>query len=155
MNEQRVRDYLNLIQELLGCPSGEELDVLQDNAELVDADFISVMEQVATQMAEGDEDAAEFLQDLAAQLQEAFVQAAKVMDATGETPTEAYLEVIEGLLNCSDSEAAVELLNANSDLVDGGLVQTMAQVAAMLEERGDQQAADLLFSIASQIAEAI
>lgn len=155
MDEQRVREYLNLIQELLGCPSGEELDVLQANAELVDADLISVMEQVAAQMAEGDEEAAGFLQDLAAQLQEGFVEAAKFMNANEDTSTEVYLEVIEGLLNCSDGEAVAQLLQANSDLVDGGLVQTMAQVAAILEERGEQQAADLLFSLASQIAEVL
>ena len=155
MDEQRVREYLNLIQELLGCPSGEELDVLQANAELVDADLISVMEQVAAQMAEGDEEAAGFLQDLAAQLQEGFVEAAKVMDVKGDTPTEVYLDLIEGLLNCADGEAVVQLLNANVHLVDSGLVQTMAQVATILEEKGEVQAAELLFSMASQIAEAI
>jgi H2-forming N5,N10-methylenetetrahydromethanopterin dehydrogenase-like enzyme len=113
------------------------------------------MEQVATQMAEGDEEAAEFLHDLAAQLEEGFVEAAKVMDANGDTSTEVYLNLIEELLNCSDGEAVAQLLNANLELIDGGLLQTMAQVATILEERGEDQAAALLFSMASKIAEAI
>jgi CHAT domain-containing protein len=46
-------------------------------------------------------------------------------------------------------------LNANPDLVDAGLVQTMVQVAEVLEEKGDRNAADFLIHVAHQLAEAL
>ncbi len=37
MNEVRRQAYLNLIESLLNCPSGEENQILEANSELVDA----------------------------------------------------------------------------------------------------------------------
>jgi hypothetical protein len=69
MNEQRLQAYLNLIQQLLDCPQGEEENILQANAELVDGGLVQVMEQVAAQRAEnGDENMAQCLGNLARQL---------------------------------------------------------------------------------------
>ncbi|MEG4582773.1 CHAT domain-containing protein [Microcoleus sp. MON1_C5] len=69
MDEQRLAAYLELIQALLECPSGEEEDILNANLELVDANFLQVMEAEAEKMAaEGNSDAAAWLQNLAAHL---------------------------------------------------------------------------------------
>ncbi len=69
MDEQRLAAYLELIQALLECPSGEEDDILNANRDLVDANFVQVMEVVAANMAaEGNSNAAAWLQNLAAQL---------------------------------------------------------------------------------------
>jgi hypothetical protein len=69
MDEQRLAAYLELIQALLECPSGEEDDILNANLELVDANFVQVMEAVAEKMAaEGNSNAAAWLQNLAAHL---------------------------------------------------------------------------------------
>ncbi|MCL1475737.1 hypothetical protein [Argonema antarcticum] len=38
--------YVNLIQALLDCPSGEETQILKANLDLVDAGLVEVMEQV-------------------------------------------------------------------------------------------------------------
>ncbi len=43
MDEQRLNAYIQLIQAILGCPSGEEMDILQANPELVDAGLVQVM----------------------------------------------------------------------------------------------------------------
>ncbi len=68
MDEQRLAAYLQLIQALLSCPNGEEGNILNAHQELVDADFVQVMEAVAQKMAaEGDSNAG-WLQNLAAQL---------------------------------------------------------------------------------------
>jgi len=40
MNEQRQQAYLELIQTLLDCPSGQETEILQGNQELVDAELV-------------------------------------------------------------------------------------------------------------------
>ncbi|WP_293332544.1 CHAT domain-containing protein [Microcoleus sp. CAWBG58] len=68
MDEQRLAAYLQLIQALLECPNGEEDDILNAHRELVDADFVQIMEAVAENMAaEGNSNAA-WLQNLAVQL---------------------------------------------------------------------------------------
>ena len=69
MDEQRIAAYLQLIQGLLECPSGTVNDILNANLELVDANFVQVMEVVAANMAaEGNSNAAAWLQNLAVHL---------------------------------------------------------------------------------------
>ena len=59
MNEARHQAYLNLIESLLNCPSGEENQILQANSELVDAGLVQVMQLVAeNQREEGNENVA-------------------------------------------------------------------------------------------------
>jgi hypothetical protein len=67
---------------------------------------------------------------------------------------QAYLQLIFSLLNCPDGQE-IELLEANSDLVDRGLLEWMALVAADLAEKGNQNAADWLLNFASQLAKAL
>jgi tetratricopeptide (TPR) repeat protein len=72
MDEQQLQEYLNLIQALLSCPSGQELKIWQRHPNLVDKRLVLVMKRVAAMMAqEGNEDAADWLRDFAAQLREA------------------------------------------------------------------------------------
>jgi hypothetical protein len=49
MDEQRAQAYVNLIQQLLACTDDEELNnILQANQELIDPEFLQVMENYAT-----------------------------------------------------------------------------------------------------------
>jgi len=49
MNEQSAQAYVNLIEQLLACTDGEELNkILQANQELIDTEFLQVMENYAT-----------------------------------------------------------------------------------------------------------
>jgi hypothetical protein len=49
MNEQRAQAYVNLIEQLLTCADDEELNnILQANQELIDSQFLQVMENYAT-----------------------------------------------------------------------------------------------------------
>jgi hypothetical protein len=47
VDEQRISAYVQLIEQLLACPQGEEAALLQASAELVDAGLVAVMGQVA------------------------------------------------------------------------------------------------------------
>jgi|GEM_PF-3058879 len=69
MDEQRVQAYLSLIQELLTCASGEEFNLLSENAELVDADLVQVMRAEAEKMAEQGEGNADWLEDFAKRIE--------------------------------------------------------------------------------------
>lgn len=69
MNEQRLQAYNQLIQTLLDCPSGEEVEILAANTELLDADFVQVVVAAAEHFAQqGEENIAEWLRNLATQL---------------------------------------------------------------------------------------
>lgn len=69
MTEQRQALYLNLIEQLLSCPNGQEPEVLDAQPELLDAGLVQIMVQVATVMAhENNQDAAKFLIHVARQL---------------------------------------------------------------------------------------
>ncbi|MBE9245571.1 hypothetical protein IQ223_13920 [Microcystis aeruginosa LEGE 00239] len=49
MNEQHAQAYVNLIEELLACTDDEErTNILQANMELIDPQFLQVMENYAT-----------------------------------------------------------------------------------------------------------
>ena len=70
MEEQRYKAYVNLIEQLLGCPHGQENMLLQINAELFDAGLETVMKQYAIYLESQDRRNAGRLQSLAAQLRQ-------------------------------------------------------------------------------------
>lgn len=150
MNQQRLRAYITLIQELLACPSGEEWILLRQNEALVTPELVQVMEQVATQLAnQGNLKEAKFLHNLAGQIHHLFV-AQKVQHPKDEDYSQAYLELIQALLNCPKGSEG-ELLAANQELIGPDLVQMMQQVAAQLATSGDQETADYLQQWATEL----
>ena len=65
MNEQRAQAYVNLIEQLLTCANGEEPNILQANQELIDPEFLQVMENYATGLEEqGNNTPAAWLRDI-------------------------------------------------------------------------------------------
>ncbi|MDJ0617152.1 MAG: hypothetical protein QNJ63_10475 [Calothrix sp. MO_192.B10] len=136
MTEERLQAYENLIQALLTCPEGEEWDLLQANQELVDPEFIQVIERVAGEKEKaGEEDAATFLRDVLAELGH----------------FQAYMDLIEMLLNCENEADVESLLNANQNLLDAGLVQSMLAVANDLLVQGDGDNANFLMNLAGEL----
>lgn len=93
MNEERLQQYLNLIDALLTCPSGEEPALVQSHQELIDSDFVQTMLQVAETLAKrGDTNAAQFLQAVAGQLADL---------AGGAITPEAYLAFLQEVLQAT------------------------------------------------------
>ena len=72
-----------------------------------------------------------------------------------ESRHEAYLNLIYLLFNCPSEDEATEILNANSELVDAGLVQMMLQMAGYLAQQGDENNATWLRNGASHLSEYI
>jgi CHAT domain-containing protein/tetratricopeptide (TPR) repeat protein len=68
-DRQRIQAYLQLIQSLLSCPSGQEPAIFYAHQELLDAGLVQAMEQLAAALP--DESAANWLRGMAAQLAEA------------------------------------------------------------------------------------
>lgn len=69
MTAEREAQYLNLIEQLLRCPNGQEPEILAAQPELLDAGLVQITLQVATGMAHHDnQDGARFLVHIAREL---------------------------------------------------------------------------------------
>ncbi len=74
-SEDKSRAYLELIQALVDCPKGSETEILLANQALLDPGLVQMMKQVAAQMAvRGEQETANFLGNLAAELQQKLAQ---------------------------------------------------------------------------------
>ncbi|NEQ63530.1 MAG: tetratricopeptide repeat protein, partial [Moorea sp. SIO4A1] len=67
---------------------------------------------------------------------------------------QAYLSLIQELLSCTSGKQP-EVLNSHQDLVDGGLVQMMQQVAEWLAKEGNKDNAEFLTNVAGQLAKTL
>ncbi|OJJ25849.1 hypothetical protein BI308_08920 [Roseofilum reptotaenium AO1-A] len=138
MDEERLEAYLNLIRELLKCPNGEEGRILQENRELVDAEFLQVCATIGEQMAEeGRENEARFLQELVRVLG----QGRNREGATPEDYFQFLLEVLATLDSSGDPNVVYPLLQQNLDRFDLTLAESLrAWVSQTLEYMELEQA---------------
>lgn len=84
MDTNHLKAYVNLIESLLQCAKGEEWLLLQQHQDLIDAELLTVMTQVAERLnAEGNAPAAKFLRYWTLQLTHMLQQ------NTAQTPVEA------------------------------------------------------------------
>ncbi|MFM6322604.1 MAG: CHAT domain-containing protein [Microcystis panniformis] len=67
-----------------------------------------------------------------------------------EARIEAYLALIQALLQCENGQEPA-LLQANTELVDAGLVAVMKQYAGFLEQQGDSNNGRRLLNMAQQL----
>jgi hypothetical protein len=150
MDTNHLNAYANLIEALLHCAKGKEWLLLQQHEELIDAELLTVMAQVAERLnAEGNVAAAKFLHYWIVQLNHLLEQ-----NATDQTPAksraEGYLQLIQTLLGCSKGDE-VAILSQHPDLMDEGLIYTMNQVAAQLAAQGSQDIAIYLKHLAAEV----
>lgn len=167
MDTRHLNAYVSLIEALLQCAKGEEWLLLQQHQDLIDAELLTVMAQVAERLnAEGNAPAAKFLHYWALQLNHILQQ------NTAQTPAESrwhspsaqadaapkrterespsYLQLIQTLLECAKGDEAA-ILSQHPELIDEGLVYTMNQVAAQLAAQGSQDIAIYLKHLAAEI----
>ncbi|MEG3851105.1 tetratricopeptide repeat protein, partial [Microcoleus sp. herbarium13] len=138
MDETRDRAYLQLIHTLLNCPNGDEPQILQDNSELLDRGFLEACESVAAKLAaQGGENGANFLRNLASQLGQ-FIDMNDDGDSNnseGENPQE-YANFILELLQAEQSygglAAVYPMLAERQHLLNARFAETLQQVAQRL-----------------------
>ncbi|NEZ57128.1 hypothetical protein [Adonisia turfae] len=153
MQQRRLNAYLNLIQELLTCPKGEEWIRLKQHEHLVDSELLQVMEQVASQLLrEGNRQAAIFLHNWAAKLHHILVKETPIPKPEDDK-FQAYLALIQDLLSSSEDDKE-RLLAKHHDLIGPGLVHQMQQVAQQLKQQGSDESADYLQHLADELNQA-
>ncbi|MFB2835941.1 hypothetical protein ACE1CA_15530, partial [Aerosakkonemataceae cyanobacterium BLCC-F167] len=134
MDENRVQNYLNLIQQLLNCPSGEEPEILQANSDLLDLEFLQVCEAVAAQLAEaGNENEANFLRNLASQLGEFLGFTSDAGNEVENNSLNDYLTFLQLLVQTEvenfggDSRHIYGVLQANLDKLNLNFIPVLQQ----------------------------
>jgi CHAT domain-containing protein len=131
MNEQRQQAYLDLIDRLLKCPSGEEPEILQANQDLLDADFLLMLEGVAEYVSQqGDENVANWLRNLANQLREALNLSSPTAANTSEEDLQAHLqflmEVLQAMVKSrGDAQVIYPLLANNTQYLNLNLAELL------------------------------
>ncbi len=131
MDETRAQAYLQLINTLLTCPSGEEPQIIQANLELVDQGFLQVCEVVAENLAEeGQENAADFLRDIVNQ---------------------QYLDFLQDLLQAEESNSEISLiysmLGQRQHLLNARFTEILQLVAEYLIPENSEAIGSILRSI--------
>ncbi|MCA2666475.1 MAG: CHAT domain-containing protein [Microcystis sp. M114S2] len=128
MNEQRAQAYVNLIEQLLTCSNGEELNnTLQANQELIDPEFLQVMEIYATWLEQqGNNNPAAWLRHKAQQLGTYLnSQAVNIEEYKG-----FLVEVLQAEIESySDPTVVYPILQRRQHLLDDTFAQLLQQYA--------------------------
>ena len=152
VDKQRMEAYIKLIEQLLNCPNGEESEILNANRDLLDAELLQVMVQVAEQFeADGEQDAAEFLRDLKSQLAE-FLEISENPNSVYQL-SQDYVEFLAEVLQATaesngNSEVIYPILQANLNKLDNNFI-------AVLQNWAEAKLSQVESSVAEYIARVI
>ncbi|WP_293121197.1 hypothetical protein [Moorena sp. SIO4G3] len=150
MDEQRLQEYLNLIDQLLTCSSGELVQILESNRELVDGVLLLVMELKAEELAaDGNQNSANFLRSLGSQLLAVISETPTSANSSSEDYLEFLMEVLPATAESNgDPTVVYPLLQANLDKLDDNFID-------ILEEWANAKLSELEPELAEPIAEFI
>ncbi len=138
-DDQRLRAYLNLIDQLLDCPNGEETQVLQAHEELVDLGFVATTQRVGRIMEQrGDEGAASFLFELARQLTEQL-----------QSPSRQRFDLLIRLLQTTEESQGepapiLACLQENPELLDQEFLQIFQEWGEQIMGQVEPQQAQVI-----------
>lgn len=141
MNEERSQDYLNLIDALLSCPSGEEPTILDANSDLIDDGLLQRMEEIAADFAEeGDQNSADWLRDVVTEL------AAVMGNLSAVSTSDEYLDFLIEVLQATEEsgfepQVVYPLLEANLEKLNENFTRVLRNwVTAILPEVEPEEA---------------
>lgn len=139
MDEQRLQAYVELIQQLLACPQGEEGELLRANAELVDAGLLDVMGQVADYLESQGNSNAGWLRQFAGGLARTIGvdQASPLSSASGDA-TRFLIEIVQLIAQTGgDSVQVYQFFQANVDRLDEKLLLVLPELFSNLIQQND------------------
>jgi len=146
MDEARVQAYVELIQKLLECPVGEEGAILNQHSDLVDEGFVQVALALAQQAAqEGENDVAQFLQQLVGQAAEALGFGGRVtggqIHPSPDQLMAFWVDLLRAEMEGRDNGAAVHrVIQQNIGLLIPALEYTIVQWTEGVVAQNPEQA---------------
>ncbi|WP_293125979.1 CHAT domain-containing protein [Microcoleus sp. bin38.metabat.b11b12b14.051] len=139
MDETRAQAYLQLIHTVLTCPNGDEAQILQDNSELLDREFMQACESVAgTLTQQGQDNQANLLRNLARQVGQflGMNDGGDSDNSEGENPQEYANFILELLQAEQDSNSDIKviypMLAGRQHLLNDRFAEILQQVAQNL-----------------------
>jgi len=140
-DEPRQQAYLNLIQQLLDCPSGEEPGILQAHQELLDQDFVLMALAVAQQaQQQGEDTAARFLVNVATQVAAAIGMALPEMPETQDGAqmgqSGSLMERLLTFINADNWNESQRFLEQHPELLGEDADAALAQLMEQQDEDG-------------------
>ena len=139
MEETRAQAYLQLIHTLLNCPNGDEPQILEDNSELLDRTFLETCELVASTLAkQGGENGANFLRNLASQLEQFMDQndeedSNNSEDENYHESANFFLELLQAEQESNSNIAVIyPMLAEREHLLNARFAEILQQVAEKL-----------------------
>ncbi|MCZ8055979.1 MAG: CHAT domain-containing protein [Microcystis sp. LE19-12.2C] len=154
MDEQRGQAYVNLIEQLLACTDDEELNnILQANQELIDPQFLQVMENYATGLEEqGNNNPAAWLRNMAQQLGQFLNPQARSI----KEYQEFLLEVLQAEAKSNSDPAVVyPILQRHQNLLDELFAQLLQQYARNVFSQGNTEAVAGIASLIQNLCNSI
>jgi CHAT domain-containing protein len=134
MDEQRMQAYVGLIEQLLDCPQGNETEILQANADLVDTGLVAVMGQYADWLESQGSGNAGWLRQLAVRLARALGLGAG--NSSNQSPEEAMqfgAEMMQLIAQTRGDQAQVyDFFRANLARLDESLLQAVPDLFSLL-----------------------
>lgn len=132
MNEQRQEAYISLINELLTCPSGQEIAVLNANPTLVDSGLLQALERASNLLQkQGKQDAADFLLQILDQLRREMEQPASAPNALTYSNQDSQYVFFQKLIltawNNPSSQVVYPLLAENINQLNNGFIALLQQ----------------------------
>jgi len=97
MDRERKQTYVKLIEKLLACPLGQEVEILQANEELVDAELPEAMKEYANYLESQGNRNVEWLRGIAAQLEQ--VIGVETVNANTEDEEQFLIETLQFLID--------------------------------------------------------
>ena len=166
MNQERQEAYLNLIQQLLSCSSGEEPKILRANQELLDAGFLQVLEAVAQiSSQDGHEKRAKWLRNLANKLVEALNLSSPVnekqnLESLSDSDFHIYQEFLLKILQSTDesegdAEVVYPLLAANTGKINLIFAETLQRWASVTLPGVEADTAQSIVAVISNLSNLI
>ncbi len=153
MNEQRAQAYVNLIEQLLACTDDEELNnILQANQELIDPEFLQVMENYATWLEEqGNNNPAAWLRNMAQQLRQFLnPQAGSI-----EEYQEFLLEVLQAEYESNDPAVVYPILERRQHLLDDTFANLLQQYARNVFSQGNAEEVTVIADVIGNLCNKI
>ncbi|MBF2090857.1 MAG: CHAT domain-containing protein [Synechococcales cyanobacterium K44_A2020_017] len=145
MDKRRQQAHLYLIQELLRCPLGSQQAIYDDNRDLLDANLVQMMGQMAEALAErGDRSTADCLINFAREIAEELGLSSQISTAS---PVSDFTDQLSFLLRVlqvtkesqGNFEVLYPLLQENLNLLDENFIRTLESFAISAFSASEQK----------------
>ncbi|MBF2067667.1 MAG: hypothetical protein IGS39_25100 [Calothrix sp. C42_A2020_038] len=146
--------YIQVIEEILNCPSGAETEILRGHQDIIDTRFILTLQQLAAMFTDiGEKKAAEFLQKIAVPLTQAISNTHTNLNSDVNLAPNQYIDFLGDVLRLTassnaDIKAVYPLLEANIDKLNINFAQVLdnwatSTLSAVKQEIGLSIATDI------------